>query len=332
MSYFQKLDLKWSYFQENIISFIKNLRDDPDFSDVTLVSEDGQQIEAHKVLLSACSPFFNCLLRRNKHSHPMIYMRGLKSNNMKALIEFIYNGEANIHQEDLEVFLALGEELQLRGLTGFNNENITEGIPENILEIKPENIPDNVPEYGPENVLKNVPEKKTECVKENIKTKSSNIKKKIILEQEILPGFLFNGVTKSMNNFEGSVLENMPTRLCDTNKLVVSYEPNNKKLQSEPSVLENLTSRTTDKNKIVVSYDPNNEELEAKIESMISVTNDAKYKFKCIVCGKLCRHRCDVLRHVESHLAGVSHPCILCDKVSRSNNMLHAYMSLYHRQ
>ena len=70
----EKLCLKWNDFQENVNLAFGNLREDKEFADVTLASEDGQEIEAHKVILAASSPFFQDLLRRNKHPHPLIYM------------------------------------------------------------------------------------------------------------------------------------------------------------------------------------------------------------------------------------------------------------------
>ena len=95
-----------------------NLREDKDFADVTLACEDGQQIEAHKVILAASSPFFQNLLKRYKHPHPLIYMRGVKSEDLLAIVDFLYNGEANVYQENLDSFLAIAEELKLKGLMG----------------------------------------------------------------------------------------------------------------------------------------------------------------------------------------------------------------------
>ena len=112
-----KFCLKWNDFEQNIVSSYSDLRKEADFSDVTLVCEGDQQIEAHRVILTACSPFFSTVLKRNKHSHPMIYMRGITTKDLSAIVDFIYHGEANINQEDLEAFLALAEELQLKGLT-----------------------------------------------------------------------------------------------------------------------------------------------------------------------------------------------------------------------
>ena len=69
-----KLCLQWNDFKQNISASLGDLRGDEDFTDVTLVCEDGQQVEAHKVILVASSPFFKELLRKNKHSHPLVYM------------------------------------------------------------------------------------------------------------------------------------------------------------------------------------------------------------------------------------------------------------------
>jgi len=112
------LNLKWNDFQENALSAFGTLREDSEFADVTLVCQDGQQVEAHKVILSSSSPFFLNLLRRNKHSHPLIFMRGLKSTDLVAIVDFLYFGEANVYQENLDSFLAVAEELQLKGLMG----------------------------------------------------------------------------------------------------------------------------------------------------------------------------------------------------------------------
>ena len=112
----EKLRLRWNDFQEDFSKKIGPLKDDPDFADVTLVSEDGVQVEAHKVILAASSPFLQALLKRNQHTHPLIYMRKVKSEDLLALVDFLYLGEATVEQEHLDSFLLLGAELQLEGL------------------------------------------------------------------------------------------------------------------------------------------------------------------------------------------------------------------------
>ena len=113
----EKLCLQWNDFKQNISTSFGDLRGDKDFTDVTLACEDGHQVEAHKVILASSSPFFKELLRKNQHTHPLIYMRALRSEDLIAIIDFLYFGEANIFQENLDSFLALAEELKLKGLT-----------------------------------------------------------------------------------------------------------------------------------------------------------------------------------------------------------------------
>ena len=113
-----KLCLKWNEFLTNFVTSFQELRQDSEFSDVTLVCEDNHEIEAHRIILTACSPFFRKVLKRNNNSHPLIYMRGLKAKDLVAIVDFIYHGEANINEEDLVGFLALAEELQIEGLVG----------------------------------------------------------------------------------------------------------------------------------------------------------------------------------------------------------------------
>merc|ERR1712129_212738 len=118
----EKLCLKWNEFQDIAISAFGTLREDREFADVTLACEDGLQVEAHKVILASSSPFFLNILKRNKHPHPLIYMSGLKFENLVPMIDFLYYGEANVHQENLDSFLAVAKELQLKGLIGSGAE------------------------------------------------------------------------------------------------------------------------------------------------------------------------------------------------------------------
>ena len=122
----EKLCLQWIGFQAYLTSAFGDLRNDKEFTDVTLACEDGQQVEVHKLVLISSSPFFKNLLQRNKHTHPLIYMRGVKSKDLVTMIDFLYHGEANVYQENLESFLAIAEELQIKGLHG----NQTEALPE----------------------------------------------------------------------------------------------------------------------------------------------------------------------------------------------------------
>ena len=72
----EKFCLRWNDFESNISTAFKEVREDKDFFDVTIACGD-EQIQAHKVILSACSPFFRTVLRNNRHEHPLLYLKGV---------------------------------------------------------------------------------------------------------------------------------------------------------------------------------------------------------------------------------------------------------------
>ena len=109
--------LNWNKFQETALETFKNLWSSGDFADVTLACADGQQVRAHKVILSSCSPFFKNMLLQNSHQHPLIYMKGIDFKYLKSLVEFVYSGEVNIEKDNLNMFLDTADELQIAGLT-----------------------------------------------------------------------------------------------------------------------------------------------------------------------------------------------------------------------
>lgn len=119
--------LRWNDFAENVSGAFKELRSESDFFDVTLACSDSgaRSLQAHKVILSACSNFFKTTFRQqsnaNKHPNPYIYLRGVSYNDLVSILDFIYNGEVNVAQEDLNSFLAVAEELQIKGLTNRDN-------------------------------------------------------------------------------------------------------------------------------------------------------------------------------------------------------------------
>ena len=119
----EKLCIQWNDFQENRKSSFENLRNAADFANVTLACEDGQQIMSHKLILASSSPVLRKILLNSSHPHPMIYMRGVKSEDLEAIIDFIYLGKANIFHENIQPFLAIAEDLGLKGFWDPTAEN-----------------------------------------------------------------------------------------------------------------------------------------------------------------------------------------------------------------
>jgi len=112
----EKFCLRWNDFEKNISSSFRELKEDKDFFDVTLACDESQ-IQAHKVILSACSPFFRSVLKKNPHQHPLLYLKGVKYEEILLVLNFMYHGEVNVAQDELNSFLSVAEDLQVKGLS-----------------------------------------------------------------------------------------------------------------------------------------------------------------------------------------------------------------------
>ena len=108
--------LRWKYFHTNISSSLKDLYTETSSTDVTLVSDDQIQFQAHKFVLSACSPVLKNLLLNNPHSHPLIYLRGVKQQELGSILQFMYHGEVQIDKSNINTFLQGAKDLQIKQL------------------------------------------------------------------------------------------------------------------------------------------------------------------------------------------------------------------------
>ena len=111
----EKVFLKSQKFQEDIALSLQKFRADGDFSDVTLLCEDGEKFEAHRVILASLSPVFESIFKRNVH-HPLLYMRGVNSSLVGQVLLFLYQGNVEVQEDQLNEFLALAKEFKVKGL------------------------------------------------------------------------------------------------------------------------------------------------------------------------------------------------------------------------
>lgn len=115
--------LRWNDFESNVSGAFRELRAESDLFDISLCCDgaQGSVLRAHKVILSACSAFFKQMLRTTNaatpSAQPMIYLRGVKLQELESVLDFMYHGEVNVAQHDLNAFLAVAEDLQIKGLT-----------------------------------------------------------------------------------------------------------------------------------------------------------------------------------------------------------------------
>ena len=110
--------LQWENFQGNLRSCYTEMRENNQFSDVTLSCEGGQQVKAHKIILSATSTIFNDMLIQSDHPKPLLHLRGINIDQLTFLMEYIYQGEVQIPTNILQEFMAIAEDFKVKGLTG----------------------------------------------------------------------------------------------------------------------------------------------------------------------------------------------------------------------
>ena len=133
----EKFSLKWIDFTSNVQKSFQNLRKEEDFFDVTLVGDDSTPVTAHKLVLASSSEYFkNIFLKNKKHfqSHALICLEGLNQSDLNNILDYIYQGEVEIFQEDLDRFLGIAERLKLDGLIGGKEPEVQDKIEKGLEE------------------------------------------------------------------------------------------------------------------------------------------------------------------------------------------------------
>ena len=113
----EKFSLKWNDYLANVTKKFSLLRNEEEFSDVTLVSSDKRQVSAHKVVLSSCSEYFKTILQSNNKSKDVILcLENINHEELIYMLDYVYNGEVNIEQDQLDRFLSIAARYQLEGM------------------------------------------------------------------------------------------------------------------------------------------------------------------------------------------------------------------------
>ncbi|XP_075978622.1 longitudinals lacking isoform X4 [Anticarsia gemmatalis] len=112
----QQFCLRWNNHQSTLVSVFDTLLEKGIHVDCTLAAE-GQTLKAHKVVLSACSPYFESVLSQQYDKHPIIILKDVKYAELRAMMDYMYRGEVNISQDQLAALLKAAESLQIKGLS-----------------------------------------------------------------------------------------------------------------------------------------------------------------------------------------------------------------------
>jgi len=291
----EKFCLKWNEFESNVSHAFQDLREGRDFLDVTLACEDSQ-IEAHKVILSASSKFFHSILKKNPHQHPLLYLKGVKIEDLQSIIDFLYVGEVNVAQENLNSFLTVAEELQIKGLT----QNKSANTQNNHFK----------------NQQKNLSSHKSNAFRLN-QERETNTDDDEIVEvpaKERRTNFADNHEITEVKEEEYSG-EQSHTVEDFSSENYSNYEDENFGLATQSS--ENVYDENQDMDLLVA-------------EAMLK--DPATNEWRCNYCHKSHKDKARIKRHVEVHFPGQVHFCPHCQKQCHTRNSLRVHISEYHKK
>jgi len=311
----EKFCLRWNDFESNISVAFQELREDKDFFDVTLACDDDQ-IQAHKLILSACSPFFRSILRRNRHDHPLLYLKGVKFTDLVSVLNFMYHGEVNVAQEELNSFLAVAEDLKVKGLTQSKSNSSQVNIPEenpkkNHQPQHQEKVPNlplpKRPRASPlaSRVAPSTYQTEVNDIQEVVPVKSEPIASEPSCTDESysVSGLDVEVVTPSENieDFEEY------TGYQDEGYGGAAVGYNQQLDQTGSSEIEDIV-----------------------LESMSSVSTERGVLWQCNYCGKQDKDKSMMKRHVESHFS-FKQTCPYCHRMYKSRPSLQAHISQKHK-
>merc|ERR1712129_107697 len=115
-----KFSIKWKYCIPPFSSGLSDVFPENDYSDVTLVSDDKIPFQAHRYVLSASSPVLKNILLDNTDSNPLIYLRGVNHQDLESILQFIYLGEASFYHSNMNRFIQVAKNLQIKQLAETN--------------------------------------------------------------------------------------------------------------------------------------------------------------------------------------------------------------------
>jgi len=309
----EKFCLRWNDFESNISTAFRELREDKDFFDVTLACED-EQIQAHKVILSACSPFFRTVLRRNPHQHPLLYLKGVKFSDLQSVLNFMYHGEVNVAQEELNSFLAVAEELRVKGLTQNNSQSGSSSHqqppskPPTLL--KPPSQPRPTPRPPPQQSDPVPPPKRPRPAP----IEDDDIQEVVPVKSEPVQ-YQAAETSHALAPQEGELQQYGEGEYEDYGQ----YEGDDGGYEGAMVGMDGTKAWSADHG-----------EVDEKIESLMGRVLEGGYV--CHACGYSNAIRTDMKKHCETHIETPGYPCIYCQKHFKTRNSLNKHTSTKHRE
>ena len=148
----EKFNVAWQSFMSHGKDMLRQIMETQKYSDVTLVTDDQQQFNTHKFILSACSSVFKDIFDKTP-ANSTIYLRGIQHKELEAILQFVYLGKATIYQERLKIFLNVTKDLNIKEIGDVVSDDAEESMHEDVHEENQHNS-DDIQENGFEDLEK----------------------------------------------------------------------------------------------------------------------------------------------------------------------------------
>jgi len=312
----EKFCLRWNDFESNISGAFRELREDKDFFDVTLACDD-EQLQAHKVILSACSPFFRTVLRRNRHEHPLLYLKGVKYADLVSVLNFMYHGEVNVAQEELNSFLAVAEDLKVKGLTQGNSSSDSKAS-------------HSAPPPRPDPPKARLPDPTPQVKRPRPGPSPSQPPRQIAPAQPAYSQEQDDDIQEVAPIVKSEPATHVPAEAQYPQGQGIVADPN-MEYGEEYGEYEGYEEGDYDTSMM----DPNmagadgNKDIEALVQSFMTKTVDVDNSsiWQCVQCGKTSKFSTNLKDHIEAHhLENLQIGCSICSKIFKSRGSLRFHM------
>jgi len=320
----EKFCLRWNDFESSISGSLRDLREEKDFFDVTLSCGD-EQLQAHKVILSACSPFFRNILRRNKHDHPLLYLKGMKYADLVSVLNFMYQGEVNVAQEDLNSFLAVAEDLKVKGLTQSNSDSSVDHSKQSGFN-HPSTHQLPTEKKQPQMKRHHLDSLSQRNTSDNV-TNNDDIQEILPIKSEPTihhPLELLTGLSHTTPTYSRDITE-------DGDGVVVN--PDTEEYSMEYIDYEEYgTQGTSYHARGVIVGQEDSRDVESLVQSFMKKTTDEfnTSVWQCLQCGKVSKVSTNLKDHIEAnHIEGLQFECSKCLKIFKSRPSLRTHMRLH---
>eukprot|EP00092_Neocalanus_flemingeri_P035650 GFUD01038814.1.p1 GENE.GFUD01038814.1~~GFUD01038814.1.p1 ORF type:complete len:353 (-),score=84.69 GFUD01038814.1:31-1089(-) len=343
MSSSEKFCLRWNEFESNISLAFRELREDKDFFDVTLACDDDQ-LQAHKVILSACSPFFRTVLRRNKHEHPLLYLKSVKFADLVSVVNFMYHGEVNVAQEELNSFLAVAEDLKVKGLTQSGSDSTPMSFPQDTSQ-QTRAHPDKLPSLPPLERPRSSPPIVPRLTPSTYQPNDDEIQEVVPVKSEPIPAEIHSeDQTYSVAGLEEDVMDT-PTENTEEHEDYAGYQEDGGyggtrqgysqlgKPGSSGVVESLLYHKMTEGALKTVGEDCITGDVDILLEQHISrQLGSDRTDYVCLLCSKYCKSRDECANHIEVHHLKIVRACPYCAIELTSRGGLRQHISRKHRE